>query len=283
MATSNPIDSMTPLVGPPNKVQSSSQASESQTAQSIVKMFAAQQSTSGGSQDPPVFMGITYREVPKYGGMGHSGGGEVTGTNRVGTIDAPTLSQVAGQYYTWDAKTKAKFLTQLSLAGYDTSSMTDDQLAKAWAAYAQQSANYLAQGVQQTPWDIMAKDMKQREAMAPKIETSSNVQLSTYNDAHALFSQAAQSLLGRDPTKAETRNFQAVINAYEKSHPQVTTTTTSQKAGGGTNVSSVTTGGASSAAEADVATQEAKKDPQYGAYQAATTYFNALMDMAGKS
>ena len=296
MATSNPIDRMTPLVGPPNKVQTSGQISEAKTAKSIIKndfngvvnQYASshQSNSSGGSQDPPVYMGITYTVQPKYGGMGHSGGGEVTGSTKVGSINTPSLSSVAGQYYTWDGKTKAKFLTQLSLAGYNTSGMTDDQLSKAWAAYAQQSANYLARGVKQTPWDIMARDMHQRESassLAPQVSTTSNVQLSTASDAHALFSQAAQSLLGRAPTKAESRNFLATINSYEREHPTTTTTTTTPKSGGGSSSSSVTTGGASAAGEQDVATQEAKKDPEYGAYQAATTYYNALMDMVGKS
>lgn len=274
---------MTPLAAPPNRVQTSGQASEAKTAQSVAQMFAAQAqtSTAGGSQDPPVFMGIKYTVNPALAGQGPGGENPI----KTGTANTPGLSAVSGQYYQWDAKTKAKFLTQLSLAGYDTTNMSDDQLASAWAAYAQQSANYLAQGVQLTPWDIMSKDMKQRENSVAKTTTatSSNVQLSTYQDAHALFTQAAQSLLGRDPTKGESRNFLSTINAYEQEHPQITKTSTTTKGGQTIAQSSTTTGGASAAAESDVATQQAKKDPEYGAYQAATTYFNALMDMAGKS
>ncbi len=259
-----------------------------QSLTAVSKAYAAsqQQSTSGGgSSDPPGFMGMTTTSAPKYGGQGHSGDREITGTIKTPKINSQSLSAVSSQYYTWDDKTKSAFLTKLNLAGYDTSNMSDSQMAQAWAAYAQQSASYFAQGVQLTPWDVMAKDMKQRESAPPKTTTSttSNVQLSTFNDAHSLFTTAAQSLLGRDPTKAESRNFLATINAYEKEHPQVTTTNTTTQGGNIKNQTSTVSGGASAAAEQDIAQQQAEKDPEYGAYQAATTYFNALMGMAGKS
>lgn len=283
MATSNPIDSATPLAGPVTRVQTSAQQSTAASAQSIVQAFASanQSSTVGGSNDPPVYLGTrkTSSTGQLIGGQGHSHGepGTVYGTED----NTMTLSQVAGQYYSWDANTKNKFLTQLSLAGYDVNSMTDDKLASAWASYAQQASDYLKNGKKLTPWDVMAKDRQQAERNRTVTQTQTTSNVSTAQDAHALFTQASQSLLGRDPTSAESRKFTSALNAFEKAHPTVSTTTSNYTGGQLTNQSTNTTGGVSDAARQDMAMQNEKSDPEYGAYQAATTYFDAMMQMVG--
>src|SRR5688500_20335702 len=72
--------------------------------------------------------------------------------------------------------------------------------------------------------------MQQREAYmnTPRTvtQTSTAFDMSTREDAHAIFLQAAQSLLGRDPTKSEIGAFWKALNAYEKANPTVTTQTT---------------------------------------------------------
>lgn len=231
--------------------------------------------TSGGTKDPLVYLGQNDRLQ-----------GEMRFTAGTGYYDKTgKASEIAGQYYDWSQKTKDKFLTQLGLAGYDTSTMRDAQIAQLWAGYVGQAASYYQSGNKLTPWDILSKDMQQREAYlnTPRsvTQTSTSYDMSTREDAHAIFLQAAQSLLGRDPTKSEISSFQKALNKYEKANPTKTTQTTNYLGDTVTGQTSTTTGGVKEGARAVMATEDVKADPEYGAYQAATTYFDAMMDMIG--
>jgi len=197
------------------------------------------------------------------------------------------LSEVADQYYDWDEKTKNKFLSQLGLAGYDVTKMKDGDIAQMWGTYAEQAAAYYKAGRGQrlTPWDILAKDRAQRESYSktPRsvTQTSTSYDMSTQQDAHAIFMQAAQSLLGRDPTKSEVSTFQRAINAYEKANPTITTATTNYVGDDVTGQTSTTKGGVKDSARSLMAMEDVKADPEFGAYQASTTYFDAMMEMIG--
>lgn len=194
-----------------------------------------------------------------------------------------TLDEITAQYYSWDQKTKDKFLAQASLAGYDTSTMKDGQLAALWGNYVAQAADYFKTGQKVTPWDIMAKDRAQRESAAPRTVTqkSTSYDLSTEGDARAIFYTAAQQLLGRDPTKSETKSFQAALNKMERANPTVTTTTANYLGQELQSQESTTEGGVKEGARQMEAMDLAKAKPEYGAYQAATTYFDAMMQMLG--
>lgn len=243
----------------------------------VGSLIAAESKGSKSADDPLVYLG----------NIGDIYGKKATGPLLAGQ-QAPvfkTLTEVGQQYHNFDSKTKNKFLSQLGLAGYDVDGMKDGQLVALWQSYAQQAAAYLAAGQQLTPWDILAKDMAQREAAmsAPRTVTqkSTSYNMSTREDAHAIFMQAAQTLLGRDPTKAEITSFQKSLNAYEKANPSVTTATQRFVGGELQSQESTTTGGVSQGAREIMAIEEAKKDPEYGAYQAATNGMNWLMEMIG--
>lgn len=194
-----------------------------------------------------------------------------------------TLSEVAGSYYTWDNGQKNKFVTQLALAGYDVENMRDAQLAQLWGGYVQQAAQYYSNGKKLTPWDMLAKDRQQREAYmnTPRSETttSTSTDLSTFEDARAIMYEVAKSLLGRAPTKAESKQIQSVLNSYEKANPTVTTTTTNYLGDTVTGQESNTSGGVRAETRQLLAMDEAKKDPEYGAYQAATNGMNWLQEL----
>ncbi len=257
------------------KEQSFSDAVKSAAAGSAPKKSAS-------AQDPLVFLGYSNKTLPEHFNVGST---DPKYYERLLGAKTATLSQVAGQYYNWDQKTRDKFLSQLNLAGYDTNGMQDSQIAGMWASYAQQAAAYYAAGNSMTPWDILAKDMKQREAYlnTPRsvTQTSTAYDMSTREDAHAIFLQAAQSLLGRDPTKSEISAFQKALNAYEKANPTVTTQTTNYMGDTVTGQSSTTKGGVKVGARQLMAVEDVKRDPEFGAYQAATTYFDAMMQMIG--
>jgi hypothetical protein len=186
-------------------------------------------------------------------------------------------------YYQWDAKTKGQFLSQLGLAGYDVGQLKDAQLASLWAGYVDVAGKYALAGQNFSPWDVLGKDIAQRESEVAKPRTVTQTQksynLSTAEDAHALFQGAAQTLLGRDPTKAEIARFKSTLNKYEQANPTMTTTTSDYLGSELQNQSSTTKGGVSAASQGLMAQEEAKKNPEYGAYQAATSGMNWLMEM----
>lgn len=240
-----------------------------------VESFKSSTPTSGGTKDPLVYLGQNDQMQ-----------GEMRFTAGTNYYDKTAKSsEIASQYYNWSSGTKNKFLTQLGLAGYDTSQMRDAQIAQMWADYVGQAASYYSTGAKLTPWDILAKDRQQREAYmnTPRsvTQTSTSLDMSTKEDAHAIFLQAAQSLLGRDPTKSEISSFQKALNAYEEKNPTVTTQTTNYMGDEVTSQDATTTGGVSDSARGLMATEDVKADPEYGAYQAATTYFDAMMEMVG--
>ena len=109
--------------------------------------------------------------------------------------------------------------------------------------------------------------------------TSTSTDLSTFEDARAIMYEVAKSLLGRAPTKAESKQIQSVLNSYEKANPAVTTTTTNYMGDTVTGQESKTTGGVRAETRQLLAMDEAKKDPEYGAYQAATNGMNWLQEL----
>lgn len=120
-----------------------------------------------------------------------------------------------------------------------------------------------------------------------KTRTSRNVNLTSPEDVRALALQAMREALGRAPTTEEVAQFRSAINAMETASPEVTSTTVQLKPNLETGTveevssSSTTSGGVSQAAMEGVISQAAESGPEYGKYQAGTTYFNALMGMMG--
>lgn len=216
------------------------------------------------SAQSPVFMGIQ----------------NIGGQNRPVT---QTLQDVINQWYTMDQNTKDKFEAQMASAGYKVGTYADADLFKAWSSYATQAAAYNAAGKMVSPWDVLSMDQQQKQNAKPvtTTHTDTSYQISNYQDTHALFMSAAQSLLGRAPTAAETKAFQSTLNAYQRANPTRTTQTSTTDALGNTTSTTSTSGGTTQAGLTDLAQQQAEQNPDYGAYQAATTYFNALLGAIG--
>lgn len=117
-----------------------------------------------------------------------------------------------------------------------------------------------------------------------KTTTATNIQELTREDALALTKDSMSRLLGRAPTDSEVSTYLATLNGYNRENPQVTTTTqTLNEQGEVVSTSSRTKGGPSAAGQQALVEERLKEDEEYGAFQASTTYFNALMGMLGGS
>lgn len=111
--------------------------------------------------------------------------------------------------------------------------------------------------------------------------TSRSVDLTDPATAKAIINDALSKHLGRAANEEELRAFTATINAAERANPTVTTSTTTYQDGEAVSESSTTSGGMTSAGRQQVVADRAMELPEYGAYQAASTYFNALLASLG--
>lgn len=238
------------------------------------------QQGSGASTKPDqAFSGFKYG--PLAGGRGHSADPDFRGTGIIGS-NTRTVQDMMNDYYRWDQAQRDQLRAKLALIDKGALQATDDQLAQKWGDYVQQSANHFAAGDTMTPWDIIARDIGSRSGAGSlagtKTTTTKDTSLTGFADASAIFRTAAQSLLGRDPTTQELKMFQANLNGQERANPTTaTTTTTTDEQGNTVSQSRTSSGGIGAGGAQEIAQEAAKNNPEYGAYQAATTYSNAML------
>jgi hypothetical protein len=205
----------------------------------------------------------------------------------------------------WDEKQKRDFISKgilYKMPGFDYN-MGMPEIMDTWDSLLKSAQAFSKSGAEWSPWDVMASyandgkgfgtirkgdweyDARTGEKVKyvgprTKTTTSKNVNLSSPEDVKALTTQMLTELLGRAPTPDELAKYRSSINGYERSNPEMTTTVhTLNDQGEEVGQSSTTAGGASQAALGGIVSEGAKKGPEYGKYQAGTTYFNALMQM----
>jgi len=217
---------------------------------------------------------------------------------------------------TWSQKEVREFVNKgilQKVPGFDVN-MGLPEVQAAWGRLVDASAIFNAGGggKKWTPWDVLDTYANQKGkygtvtkgdwvfdvatgerikyvGKTTKTSTKKDFNLSSPEDVKALTTQVLRELLGRAPNDKELAQFKASINGYEKANPTVTTTTqqlSPDLATGNLNVtdeSSTTSGGVSDAARASLVQSPTEGTKEYGKYQAATTYYDALMQMVGGS
>lgn len=206
-----------------------------------------------------------------------------------------TAGQLANSWFTMDGVERNRYKDTFILMGLiNPQRATDQDYSQVWMGYVQQLAAYNAANPQSmlTIGDLLDSDLKKKEQQDPGLaelmrtgkrtttQTATNIQKSSALDARSLMDAAARTLLGRKATDEESAKLLAAVNKIEAENPEVTTTTREEDMYGQIlNQSSTTTGGVSAGAREQVAREQAEANPEYGAYQAATTYMGSLMDM----
>lgn len=253
---------------------------------------------------PGLTSGQVYMGTKKVGGDTLSAGGRGPITRQ--TIrDTLSLEDAQNLPLTWTQKQQDDFVRSLVLKKYPGAdpNMGLPEIGKAWndlvtvAQQAQQAGSDLS------PWDIL-NSYKSRAGMTykrgnweydaatnqpiryigpkSKTTTSTTINTLTREDALALTKSSMAQLLGRAPTDSEVSKYMGILNGLAEQNPQVTTTTsTIDDQGVSSEKSSKTTGGISQAGLQAAAEQQIEKTPEYGAYQASTTYMNALLQLLG--
>ena len=197
-----------------------------------------------------------------------------------------TPDQAVAKFYDLTPEQQRALGTSLYRAGVISDPKDFQQVQSAWTNAVKMSVNATATGKQLSPWDSLNMMMTYNTGAnggalnaKPKQTTETSVNIPNPADAKVLINGIFQSAMGRDPTDQELAKYTALVTGAAQKNPSKTTTTYSYDTNGQTIGSNRVTSGGTNLQQ--VALDKAKADPQYGAYQAATTYFNALIGAIG--
>lgn len=205
--------------------------------------------------------------------------------------DMLTVDQAMQQPYTWDQDKIESTMTQMQDAGFDVDSFED--MVDLWGQLVDRAAKtYAATDGEDviTPWDVLdlsaaenKKAAKQKGEQYPKTRTSVNTSAYTVTPdaAWSAMYNAARNMLGRAPTDDEVNELLSKATYQAQQNPTVTTTKQTTDENGNVHSTRSTDEGYSDADLQRQALEAAQEAPDYGAYQASSTYFNALLGALG--
>lgn len=254
-----------------------------------------------GSSGGRVYMGKGYA-----GAYGPHGGSGSAAPDKGRDLWAST-QEAEQDFYTWTTKKQADFVSSAVVGGMLKTGSGALEGATLWKKLVKEAANYGASGKKVTPYDLLASYVQasgggnawtsagvwqintqtgEHRYSGPGTylgngkaqQTDTRTDLTDPDTAKAVATKLFQDLMGRDPGQGELGSFGSALTQAEQSNPVVATTTTQYDMDTGQALSSDTSssGGVSADGKAYIGEQQIKKTKEYGAYQAATTYENAL-------
>jgi hypothetical protein len=237
------------------------------------------------SNEPQVYW--NQRENASFGGEFHGNDRNSERDALTGRPSAPVVIEtrtvneaVNSYYYEWTDEERHAWAKRMYASGFVNDPNDIEGAFRAWATAVDRASGAWEYGQKRmTPWQAMdlMEGMTPGQAREPKTTTRRDVVLPNAEDANALVYAVFKQANGRAPTDGELSRYRSMLMGKYKANPNVTTTTTDING----NASSVTRQGyTSEAAQFDVL-KKAQADPEYGAYQAATTYYNALIEAIG--
>ena len=147
----------------------------------------------------------------------------------------------------------------------------------AWNRVVGQAAQFYLAGNGRTPEEVIRLINIQKKAKAapvPTTTTDNTTQVQNFDtSAPTDIRRALQNMLGRAPTSQEMQSYQAGLNSAAQANPQQQQTVTHDDGKGNVTRDVTQSGGID---PTEVIGQMAQADPEYGAYQASTTYMDAL-------
>lgn len=248
---------------------------------------------SAGLADDRVYMGKEVQGPRSHIGMNPQPGDDSIGMQGETSLHGSTTVQAAmNQPYLWDQKKVLEVQKKMREAGLNVNSF--DEMMQAWGGLVQHASRVFTLSAGKTavtPWDMLDQT-KQENIAAGKLDADGNItKTSTHTsimdvsegDAWATMKNATAQLLGRDPTDQEIRDFASRASNVAANHPTTTTSTMTMNAEtGDQSTSSTSSQGFDSNDLAHMAYNTAQGNPDYGAYQAATTYTNAMLGALGE-
>jgi hypothetical protein len=248
-------------------------------------------------QPPPGFEDITPYQGPTGGAPGSTSvwlGGSITrnaplppGHEQQSTtgLKPVSVTDATESFWQWSDAKRIRLQNQLDKAGITATGI--DGLYNAWSSMVDMAAKsydrYMADPANNkkpmTPWQVLEQSQKfyqnsleQQAAAGPTTSTESRTDTLSASGGRALDEQSFQTYLGRDPRAGEYGGSPRSSTAYQSS------TTTPDGEGNSSTSTSATQG----ADLAQLSKEYAQSRPDYAEYQAATTYWNALLGAVGR-
>jgi hypothetical protein len=189
-----------------------------------------------------------------------------------------TVQDAVADWYKWSDQERSAFGQRLYKLGLVKDPHDYGAVFNTWQSAVQEASNFYSfAGKKVTPWQVLDVVAGGANGPRPSTHVEKNFSIPTVEDAHAATKQLFQALMGRDPDHSELDRYASMMTSYAQKHPKITKTVTDIHG----NNTVTNSGGVSDAALGDVLSNQAKADPEYGSYQAATTYFNALIGSLG--
>lgn len=214
-----------------------------------------------------------------------------TGT-RKGKERLLPLSRAALDIYNWSGAQRRQWGEYLADIGMIDEDEKDnfDVLVKEWQVNVEASANFWQVGQRVTPWDA-ARIRATRYGLdgddgqagddlftGRKRSTQRQVNLSNPQEARQLIYEVLRDQIGRGPTEDEYAAFLKVIREAEEANPATVTTDVDYENGEVVNTSAVVNEGIGEEGLQYLIEEQARTLPEWGAYQAATRLYNALIN-----
>lgn len=218
-----------------------------------------------------------------------------------GRDDVRGLSAAQGEFYKWDDAQRRKWSDHLVRIGYIDPEDAGDYttLLKAWQEVIGEAANFTGAGKKIDPWKVAeliagadndgggagggkTRAGRERGFTGTRTATSSDsrVDLTDPQTAKALVNATLSKFLGRNASDEEIGVFASSLNDAERANPITATTTTTDTFDDGvqtaSNSSTQTAGGLSATGKQQLMEDRSLSMPEYGAYQAASTYYSIL-------
>lgn len=213
---------------------------------------------------------------------------EMKGRQQSGGAILRDANEAALDVYNWSPETYADIARQMANVGMiDAENYTRADVLDAWKQLVKEAVEHHIARPNDlfTPLDMLDINHGNGEGSDGSVKkidpvkvVNKSVQISTNEEARNLLRGMLATKLGRKPTAMEVDDFQAALNEAQRANPTVTTSTSYFNAAGQkTSGDSFTSGGLDSNAFAEDQTDWRDPDSEYGRYQAATTYYNAMM------
>ena len=199
----------------------------------------------------------------------------IAGNDKSNTL---TVSEAERKIFEDDAY-RAKVAAQMVAAGLlDPSELNNlGAIQAAWNHVVAQASQFYLAGNGRTPEEVIRLINIQKKAAAapvPTTTTDNTTQVQNFDtSAPTDIRTALQKMLGRAPTSQEMQSYQAGLNSAAQANPQQQQTVTHDDGKGNVTRNVTQSGGID---PTEVIGQMAQADPEYGAYQASTTYMDAL-------
>lgn len=215
-----------------------------------------------------------------------------TGAEVVSASKAQTITRALNQPYLWDEEELDEAMKKMQDAGLDVRSF--DDVTSVWESLVERAAKTytFSKGERKvTPWDVL--DLVKREDEVANgdegdpesfthVSTNKSVQDISEGEAWSVLQSNLSRMLGRDPSDQEVRDFTVRMNNLAARNPAISKTISTYKDGRLTNSKTIEKDSGFTADDMVMDSyQDAQADPEYGAFQAASVYYNAAVGALG--